>query len=286
VNTIKTPVRDENGEVTGLLGIFWDITEKKKAEIELKKHRDNLKALVNEQTSELNRKNAVLEAINTVFRESLQCETDEEVAWKCLAVAEGLTGSKFGFVGELNAVGRYDTIAISNPGWNECKLPESEATRLITNMEVRGLWGQIIKEGKSKIINKPEGYPDSVGLPEGHPPLNSFLGVPLRHGNEVTGMIALANKETRVFNSPEHISFVVRRGILGVKAPNPIIAEYTWHPSALLIMHSDGISTHWKNEEFLKMLDKPAQTIAWDMIKRQAKDNDDATIVVVKEKKE
>ena len=32
VNTIKTPVRDEHGEIVGLLGIFWDITERKRAE--------------------------------------------------------------------------------------------------------------------------------------------------------------------------------------------------------------------------------------------------------------
>jgi PAS domain S-box-containing protein len=32
VNTIKTPVRDTNGEIVGVLGVFWDITERKQAE--------------------------------------------------------------------------------------------------------------------------------------------------------------------------------------------------------------------------------------------------------------
>jgi len=32
VHTIKTPVRDEEGETKGILGIFWDITEQKKAQ--------------------------------------------------------------------------------------------------------------------------------------------------------------------------------------------------------------------------------------------------------------
>ena len=35
VHTVKTPVKDENGNVVGVLGIFWDITERKKAEEEL-----------------------------------------------------------------------------------------------------------------------------------------------------------------------------------------------------------------------------------------------------------
>ena len=36
VHTVKTPVKDEKGNVIGILGIFWDITEKKKAEEILK----------------------------------------------------------------------------------------------------------------------------------------------------------------------------------------------------------------------------------------------------------
>jgi two-component system cell cycle sensor histidine kinase/response regulator CckA len=32
VNTIKTPVKDEKGNIVGILGIFWDITERKRAE--------------------------------------------------------------------------------------------------------------------------------------------------------------------------------------------------------------------------------------------------------------
>jgi two-component system sensor kinase FixL len=32
VQTVKTPVKDDHGNVTGVLGIFWDITERKKAE--------------------------------------------------------------------------------------------------------------------------------------------------------------------------------------------------------------------------------------------------------------
>jgi len=32
VKTVKTPIKDEQGSVIGILGIFWDITERKKAE--------------------------------------------------------------------------------------------------------------------------------------------------------------------------------------------------------------------------------------------------------------
>jgi PAS domain S-box-containing protein len=36
VQTLKTPVREQDGTVSGILGIFWDITERKRAEKELR----------------------------------------------------------------------------------------------------------------------------------------------------------------------------------------------------------------------------------------------------------
>ncbi len=61
---VKTPIYEEPGskKITGLLGIATDITERKKAEKELRKYRDHLEELVNERTSELERKNSDLEA--------------------------------------------------------------------------------------------------------------------------------------------------------------------------------------------------------------------------------
>jgi signal transduction histidine kinase/HAMP domain-containing protein len=140
------------------------------------------------------RQSALLEAINRVLLETLACESDEEAARICLEVAEELTGSGFGFIGEVNAQGLYDTIALSNPGWDACLIPESKAELLLKGMEIRGIWGQAIKDGESLLTNDPGARPESVGTPEGHPPLTSFLGVPLKSGDETVGLIALANK--------------------------------------------------------------------------------------------
>jgi PAS domain S-box-containing protein len=46
VNTIKTPVRDLNGEIVGLLGIFWDITGRKQAEEEIKDNEKRFRELI------------------------------------------------------------------------------------------------------------------------------------------------------------------------------------------------------------------------------------------------
>ncbi|MBF0634509.1 MAG: PAS domain S-box protein [Nitrospinae bacterium] len=43
--TVKTPIRDDSGAVIGILGIFWDITERKVAEETLRLHSDILRNL-------------------------------------------------------------------------------------------------------------------------------------------------------------------------------------------------------------------------------------------------
>jgi PAS domain S-box-containing protein len=45
VHTAKTPVKDENGHVIGVLGIFWDITEQKKSEEALKESEERFRAI-------------------------------------------------------------------------------------------------------------------------------------------------------------------------------------------------------------------------------------------------
>ena len=172
-----SPVVGAAGKVERVYGTAIDITARKRAE------------------EQADRRAAVLDGINRVLSEALTCESDEEVARTCLSVAEELTGSKFGLIGEVNAAGRFDTLAISNPGWEACNMPASEATELIAGMEIRGVDRSTIKEGKSRIVNDPASHPDALGLPAGHPPVTAFLGVPLQEAGQTTGMIGLANKE-------------------------------------------------------------------------------------------
>ncbi|MFH1532921.1 MAG: GAF domain-containing protein [Pseudomonadota bacterium] len=137
---------------------------------------------------------AVIEGINRVLRSSLTARDEGEVARACLAVAEENTGSRFGFLGEINEVGTFNTLAISDPGWDACRIPESDAVTQIQGMIVRGLWGTVITTGKPLLTNDPMGHESSVGVPEGHPPLTAFLGVPLNRDGATVGMMAVANR--------------------------------------------------------------------------------------------
>jgi len=174
------------GGCARVIAVARDISERKQSE------------------SHIARQSAVLKAVNRVFSQAMTCTSDADVAKMCLQVAEELTGSRFGFIGEINAAGRYDVMALSDPGWQACTLPEPHAGRLLKNMEIRGIWGQVMLDGASRIVNDPASAPERVGTPEGHPVLTAFLGVPLVRGGRTFGMIAVANKEGGYDDADRH----------------------------------------------------------------------------------
>ncbi len=131
----------------------------------------------------------LLEGINEVFRESLARDTVREAGLVCLSVAGKITGSQFGFLGQVNENGRLDTICQSGPGCPECAIPSPDS-----DLHIGGMWGDVITKSRSLVINTPADHPGPAGILPGYPEITSFMGVPLRHGNQVYGMIALANK--------------------------------------------------------------------------------------------
>ena len=95
----------------------------------------------------------------------------------------------------MNAEGLHD-IAISNPGWDACRMIDQKGHRRPSgNLKIHGIYGRVITDGRGFFTNDPVTHPDSIGLPPGHPPLQSFLGIPLLDNGEVIGMIGVGNRE-------------------------------------------------------------------------------------------
>jgi PAS domain S-box-containing protein len=65
VSIIKTPVKDIDGTIIGIQGIFWDITERKAAEEELHRLYNELERRVEERTAELRRAEEAYRQANT-----------------------------------------------------------------------------------------------------------------------------------------------------------------------------------------------------------------------------
>ncbi len=158
--------------------LFDDITESKQEE-----HR-------------IRRYNRILEGINRIFSNVVQAKTEEELGNACLSVALEVTGSQFGFINEMGADGLLHDVAKSELGWEQCFMYDKTGHRRPpSDFVVHGLYGSVIINEKSFFTNDPQSHPESIGLPEGHPPLMSFLGVPLVQDGKTIGLIAVANHE-------------------------------------------------------------------------------------------
>ena len=72
---------------------------------------------------------------------------------------------------------------------------DDEAIRRIGHYPVgRGILGVLIREPRPLRLHDLASHPQSYGFPEGHPPMRSFLGVPVRIQDRVFGNLYLTEK--------------------------------------------------------------------------------------------
>ena len=94
---------------------------------------------------------------------------------------------------------------------------------------------------------------------------------------------SVGNIEIKVFNGGrEKPKFIIRRGIVGKNAPLPVVTENQWQSGDMLALHSDGVSSQWNLDNFVHYAEYSAQVIAENIFKATQKQNDDATLVIVK----
>lgn len=113
-----------------------------------------------------------------------------EVLERSLGYGLELTGSEFGFVGLLNDSTEMEVAAIKG-----FEPPDPTFYQRFRRIPIRpSLFSSVVKEGRPAISNDVLRDPHRVGQPPGHPVVRTYLGVPLKVGEEVIGMIGVANK--------------------------------------------------------------------------------------------
>ena len=175
------PLFGPDGAFLGYRGTARDIT----AEIEARQKA--------EQTATL------LDAVRQIQSSYISGADPKAACEQMLATVLQVTGSAHGFVAELHedAGSPYlRTHAISNIAWNE------ETHRLYAEtggvgIEFRNLdnlLGVPVKSGKAVIANDTASDPRRGGQPNGHPPIESYMGLPLYAGQEMVGLMGVANR--------------------------------------------------------------------------------------------
>jgi anti-sigma regulatory factor (Ser/Thr protein kinase) len=95
-------------------------------------------------------------------------------------------------------------------------------------------------------------------------------------------LASVGNVECRVFRSAQPFRFIVRRGVVGLNGSSPAISEHPWSADKIMVLHSDGVQSRWRWEDFAHLDALPANALAEQLLHRLARDDDDATVVVVK----
>lgn len=113
----------------------------------------------------------------------------EAVLGRVLAAARELTGARYAALGVLDetreGLERFLTAGI-----------EEETQRAIGQLpRGRGVLGVLIHDPRPLRLGDVGAHPHSYGFPPDHPPMHSFLGVPIRVRDEVYGNLYLTEKE-------------------------------------------------------------------------------------------
>lgn len=101
-------------------------------------------------------------------------------------IAMGLTGARYGALGVVGSHGFL--VDFIHKGMAKDKA--DEIGHLPLGLGVLG----VISEGESIRVENIADHPAATGMPEAHPEMKSFLGVPLRTRDELFGNIYLAEK--------------------------------------------------------------------------------------------
>ncbi len=104
-----------------------------------------------------------------------------------VATAVTTTGARYGALG---VIGGHGTLS----EFHHLGMEPSTVARIGHLPVGKGVLGTLTRTGEPLRLDEITDHPDSVGFPPGHPPMGSFLGVPVKAGNQIYGNLYLTEK--------------------------------------------------------------------------------------------
>jgi len=151
-------------------------------------------------TAKLERATDLLGQISGVQSSFIATGSVQDTFDRLLESLVSMTGSEFGFLDEVltDSDGSLykQSLAFSNIAWDEKSLKLYEGLRA-KNLEFRNLKnlsGLPALTGERLISNDAENDPKSGGRPDGHPPIRTFMGMPLYFADKLVGVAGVANR--------------------------------------------------------------------------------------------
>jgi signal transduction histidine kinase len=143
----------------------------------------------------------------------------EIVLRKIVEAAVPLVQARYGALGVVGDDGRLiEFIPVG--------LDEAQIAQIHHWPEGRGLLGTLIRDPRPLRLADLSTHPESHGFPPGHPPMRSFLGVPIRIRDEAYGNLYLAEKEGGgPFDEEDETLLVALAAAAGVAIDNARLYE-------------------------------------------------------------
>ncbi len=141
----------------------------------------------------------------------------------------------------------------------------------------RGLLGYVNRSQKPLRLANLREHPESVGFPENHPPMNTFLGIPIRHLGKNFGNLYLTEKDGGQEFTPEdeeilvlfasHAAAVIanaRRYSCEHRARADLEALISTSPVGVLVVDAETrtvLSVNYEGERIMGVLPEPGITL-------------------------
>ena len=194
LQALKFPVLDAEGKVIGSQGVLFDITQRKRAELEM---------------SFQHRLSQVLLGLPSLADHS------EETAFiqQALEQTEELTGSRISFAHFVHA----DENSVELVTWSRRTLEHYCRAAFTRHYPVSqaGIWADAVRQRKPVCINDYAAYPGKHGLPEGHSELTRMVSVPVLEHDKVVMLLGIGNKTEdyteRDANAVQHVANLIWR---------------------------------------------------------------------------
>jgi PAS domain S-box-containing protein len=171
--SIFTRVINSKDQIVGVQIISIEITEAKRAEQEIRRNSERLKAMVE---------------ISQHRSETRQMFLDH-----ALDKAIALTGSQLGYIYFYNEERQeFELNSWSKSVMRECLVANPQTSY---QLEKTGIWGEAVRQRKPLILN--EFWADNPlkkGYPEGHVSLTRFLTIPVFYRKRIVAVVGVANK--------------------------------------------------------------------------------------------
>ncbi len=101
--------------------------------------------------------------------------------------ATDLAGARYGALGVLDDAGRLSEFITTG-------LTSAQEAAIVGLPVGRGVLGLLVDDPRPLRLADLATHPAAAGFPPGHPPMRSFLGVPIRIGDDVFGNLYLCEK--------------------------------------------------------------------------------------------